>query len=116
MKSYPILIKEIRFRNNENMGDMARWLGVSLPFVSAVESGRKNIPDSWAEKIIAHYDLQGQNAKELEWAIIEHNKDLRIDTSKANEKQRELALEFYKNFGTLSEEKIDEIIQILGGK
>ena len=64
-KKYETLIKEIRPAHDEIMGDMAKWLGVSLPFVSAVENGKNKIPEDWFEKISEHYHLEGKEKEEL---------------------------------------------------
>lgn len=45
-----------RIKNHEVMGDMEKVLGSSLPFISAVESGKKNVPAKWVEKIVKHYN------------------------------------------------------------
>ena len=37
----------LRIKNHEIMGDTARLLKVSVPFLSAVENGKKNVPKDW---------------------------------------------------------------------
>ena len=36
-------MRVLRVRHHEVMGDVAKLLGVSTPFLSAVENGRKNV-------------------------------------------------------------------------
>ena len=38
----------LRIKHHEVMGDIAKLLGVTLPFLSAVENGRKNV--LWRER------------------------------------------------------------------
>ena len=37
-------MRVLRIKNHEVMGDTATLLGVTIPFVSAVENGKKNVP------------------------------------------------------------------------
>ena len=46
-----------RIQNHEVMGDLADYLGVSVAFLSAVETGKKNIPDEWEEKLVEKYNF-----------------------------------------------------------
>jgi|GEM_PF-5076678 len=69
------------------MGDMARWLKVSLPFVSAVENGKKKIPNNWYQKIVDHYHLDNETSKELKRSIEEAQSMLKLNLQFANDTQ-----------------------------
>lgn len=45
------LLRILRVKYHEVMGDMAEMLEISLPFLSAVENGKKNVPSDWIDKI-----------------------------------------------------------------
>ncbi len=115
-KKFSILIKEIRSSHGEIMSDMAKWLGVSLPFVSAVENGKKKIPDDWFEKISSHYSLSEEEKKELEESIQDAMQQIKINLTLAGEPKRRMALQFQRSFENIDDEKADMIYQILGGK
>ena len=55
----------LRIKHHEVMGDIAKLLGVTLPFLSAVENGRKNVPSEWVEKIVEHYSLKEEEVSAL---------------------------------------------------
>lgn len=112
---YSDLIKEIRSKNNENMGDMAKWLDVSLPFVSAVENGKKKIPDDWLEKISTHYSLNKKEQEELKMAILNCQTQIKIDLSLAGQTQKKLAIQFQRSFDNINDETAEKIFKILGG-
>ena len=40
--SFGEFVRILRIKHHEVMGDMAKMLGASLPFLSAVENGKKN--------------------------------------------------------------------------
>ena len=62
-------LRVLRVKNHENMGDTAKLLGVKVAFVSAVETGKKNVPEDWVDKIVEHYNLNAQEKAELIQAI-----------------------------------------------
>ena len=59
-------VRILRIRCHEVMGDMAEVLGTSVPFLSAVENGKKNVPTDWIEKLVSHYKLGPDEASELQ--------------------------------------------------
>ena len=42
-------LRKLRIENGEILKDMAEALGVSSAFLSAVENGKKKMPESWIE-------------------------------------------------------------------
>ncbi len=115
-KKYSVLMKEIRSSHHEIMSDMAKWLDVSLPFVSAVENGKKKIPENWLEKIADHYSLSHEEKKALEEAIQDAQQQIKINLTMAGKPQRKMALQFQRSFENIDDEKAEMIYQILGGK
>ena len=61
----------LRIKNHEVMGDTAELLNCMVPFVSSVENGRKNVPETWAPILIEHYHLNSTEKEELYKAIEE---------------------------------------------
>lgn len=112
-KGYGILIKDIRLAHDENMGDMAKWLGVSLPFVSAVENGKKKIPDDWEEKIATHYQLSLSEREELREAILETQKQVTLSLLNASKAQRSMVLQLQRSFDNIDDETAEKICRIL---
>ena len=63
---YGEFVRVLRIKHHEVMGDMAEILGASLPFISAVENGKKNVPSEWVDKLVEHYNLSSTERAELE--------------------------------------------------
>ena len=63
---YGEFVRVLRIKHHEVMGDMAEILGASLPFISAVENGKKNVPANWVSKLVEHYHLTASEKEELE--------------------------------------------------
>ena len=81
-------VRVLRIKHHEVMGDMAEMLGTSLPFLSAVENGKKNVPAEWIEKITVHYNLTKQEKEELVNSI-EESKTQYKSERKMHQKFRE---------------------------
>ncbi|MCI8332026.1 MAG: XRE family transcriptional regulator [Clostridiales bacterium] len=102
-----------RIKNHEVMGDTAKLLDVKLPFVSTVESGKRNVPEEWVSILIEHYNLNSEEQVELREAI-EHSKtQVKINLASANNTQRRLAVQFQRSFEKLDEDTAAAIIDLL---
>jgi hypothetical protein len=105
-----------RIKHHEVMGDTAKLLGVKLPFISTVESGKRNVPEEWMPVLIEHYDLSPIEQAELIDAV-EHSKtQMKINLTTANNTQRRLAVQFQRSFENLDEDTAAAIIKLLGGE
>ena len=62
-------VRMLRIQTNQVMGDMAKLLDVSVPFLSAVETGKKNIPAEWESTLVNVYNLDQENTNKLKAAI-----------------------------------------------
>lgn len=113
---YAEFIRILRVKNHENMGDTAKLLGVNVSFVSAVESGKKNVPNEWVNVISDHYKLNEIERNNLISAIEDSKNITKIDLSKAPSFKRQVALQFQRSFDNIDEDTAQKILEILGGK
>ena len=49
-------LRKLRLTKEQKLKDMAELLGVTSAFLSAVENGKKSMPDSWLRKIKDKYE------------------------------------------------------------
>ena len=103
----------LRIKHHEVMGDIAKLLGVTLPFLSADENGRKNVPSEWVEKIVEHYSLKEEDVSELLEAIEQSKTQMKLDLKSASIFQRTAALQFARSFEDMDEETAKKIMQLL---
>lgn len=103
----------MRIKNHEVMGDSAEMLGVSVPFLSAVENGKKNVPPEWVDKIVAHFHLNEAEVSELKNAIEQSKTQMKLDLKEASPFQRSAALQFARSFEGIDEETARKIIELL---
>ncbi|MBQ1370751.1 MAG: helix-turn-helix domain-containing protein [Clostridia bacterium] len=104
-----------RIKHQEVMGDTAKLLDVSVPFVSAVENGKKSVPAGWYETIVAHYNLDVNEQKELRESIEQSKPQIRIDLKKVDGVKREMAVQFQRSFENIDEETALKIVELLNG-
>lgn len=75
--------KKIKIRlwrnSGEIMKEMSVKLNVSSSFLSAVENGKKKMPDSWYDMIIDLYNLDKDKQDELMTAIEESQMSVEIN-------------------------------------
>lgn len=102
-----------RVKHHEVMADIARVLGVTLPFVSAVETGKRNVPDEWFTAISKHYNFGEAEEQELRRAIDNSKTQTKIDLISATQCKRQLALQFQRSFDKLDDKTANEILKIL---
>lgn len=103
----------LRVKNHEVMGDIAKLLGVTLPFLSAVENGKKNVPTEWINKIVEHYSLKDDEVSDFLEAIEQSKTQMKLDLKSASNFQRTAALQFARSFEDMDEETAKKIMQLL---
>lgn len=109
-------VRILRIKHHEVMGDMAKVLNTSLPFMSAVENGKKNVPTEWIEKIVEHYNLSESERKELLDAIEESKTQYKVIVGNAGINQRKAALRFARSFDEMDDDTALKILELLSKK
>lgn len=111
--SFGDYLKSLRAKYHEVMGDSAKLFGVSLPFMSAVENGKKKVPAGWYEILVEHYQLIGDEQKKLQEAIEQSCTQIKINLDRSHSYQREMAIQFQRSFDNIDEEAAEKIMDIL---
>ena len=114
--SFGEFVRILRIRHHEVMGDMAKVLGASLPFLSAVENGKKNVPSDWISKIVEHYGLTETEQQDLLEAIEESKTQYKIVAGNAGNYQRKAALQFARSFDEMDDETAVKVLELLSKK
>lgn len=103
----------LRIQNNQVMGDMAKLLGVSVPFLSAVETGKKNIPVEWESSLVSIYNLDRENADKLKRSIEASKCQIKVKLSGVDDVKRQVALKFARSFDDMDSHTAERIMKIL---
>lgn len=106
-------LRKLRLTNEELLKDMAKKLEVSSAFLSAVENGKKKVPDNWLEKISSLYSINSDEQTELKNAILESSSVLELDLREVSQHRKEVAISFAREFETMDEEMAKTIMEFL---
>lgn len=116
MPTVPIgkFLRRLRVDHDERLFDMAKKIGVSSAFLSAVENGHKKASNSLINKIINIYNLTPSQESDLynDLAMSEQS----LNLSNFSREKQQATLMFARKFDELSNNQIDEIKRILKGE
>ena len=102
--------RKLRIDNGELLKDMAIKLNVTVSYLSAVEIGKRNIPEKWEEEIVRAYHLNLQEREELKEAIIYSKKVFKINFEK---EEKDLILMLARKVDNMDEKEKNNLKQIL---
>jgi transcriptional regulator with XRE-family HTH domain len=73
------LLRTMRVEKDERLLDMAEKVGVSVAFLSAIETGRKDPPIEIVDRIARAYDLNVRQRIQLEMATFDSKKTFKLE-------------------------------------
>lgn len=106
-------LRKIRIDRGEVLKDMAGKLSVSSAYLSAIETGKRKIPDGWVAVITELYNLSKAEKSELLDAAERSAENITLHFENTDEKQRKTAILFARNFETIDKEVLEKIRKIL---
>ena len=106
-------LRKLRIDRGEILRDMARNLDVSPAFLSAVENGKKNMPEAWLSKIENLYSLSFAQVAELKDAMVESRETIELNIRNASLRNRQLAITFARQFDALDEDTVQKLFSSL---
>lgn len=106
-------IRRQRIDKGARLKDMADAFGVKSSFLSAVENGRKSLPDGWVEKLDRYFNGFGVGLAEWRRLAELSRSKVSIDLTAANDLERETCLAFGQHFMKLSPERKEQIRKLL---
>lgn len=107
------IIRKEMIDHDENLLTIANLLNVTVAFVSAVLTGKKNIPDNWVEELSEHYEMNNELLCKLYDAYCEDKKNIKIVVENNTLAQKKLALQFQRKLKELNDDEIETINEIL---
>ena len=116
ISEYGEFLKHLRIDKREMLRNMAEKLELKSSYLSAIESGNRDIPPDLTDKICAEYGLDEKQRKELKEAELNTDRKLvQIDMEKinANRLAKEVVLNFAGKAANLTDKQLSEIKAIL---
>jgi transcriptional regulator with XRE-family HTH domain len=110
---FGIALRKLRIDHRETLKSMADKLHMSSSYLSAIEVGKRNIPDDLIGKISRVYMLDQNTVNELENASFDSQNEVTLALENALPNKREAALLFARTFDVLDEPTAERLREIL---
>jgi transcriptional regulator with XRE-family HTH domain len=114
MTPFGLKVRELRKKKGVSQKDLAKALGVSPAYLSALENGKRGRP-SWplVQEIITYFGAIWDDAEEIEeLARLSHPK-VTIDTSNLSPKATEVANRLSETIQRLDDKDLDKVLKLL---
>lgn len=108
--------RKLRIDNGELLKDMADKLGVTASYLSAVENGKRKVPQNWLHLISRIYSLDDQQVSELKKAIEESQTVIKFDLREFSNEKKDILMAFAREHKKLDATDLEKILKILQGK
>ena len=109
-------LRQIRIDNDEITLDMAKKLGISISYLSAIEHGKRNIPDTFIQKLFENYNLNEKMKILIQKDIISYSGEMKLIMNQMNRQQQELSLLYARKISELDDEQIKKMRRFLNGE
>lgn len=106
-------LRAIRIQRDELLRDMADKLGVTVAYLSAVENGKRKVPDEWINNLAEIYGLDDKETEKLQNFAYEDRTDLKLNLEGLTSAQRDLAYSFARRFQNLNSEGVQKLQNLL---
>lgn len=106
-------LRKLRIDRSEKQKDMADRLNVSVSFLSAVETGKKKMPELWKTRICDIYELTDNQKCEFMDAIAKTRQTVEISLTDLSIAKREAVVMFAEKIEKISDEQAERIRKII---
>lgn len=106
-------LRKLRIDKGEILKNMADKLGMTSSYLSAIECGKRNIPDDLIEKLTSIYCLDEKEQQELSIARDRSLNSIEIELSSSSADKRDLALQFARQFNDMDDDVVSQIQRFL---
>lgn len=108
------VMRIIRINTGDSMRDMAAKIGMSATYLSAIETGKRNIPANLEELLFSHYNFSEKDKKKIKDSIEKSASHVKIDLTEMADKKKKLIYSISK--GDIDEETLDRLCEIISEK
>lgn len=103
-------LRKLRINRQEILKNMADTLNVSAAYLSAVETGKRRIPEDWVSRISESYSLSPDEQSELQYVADISATEITIPLNGATPARRDAVLSFAKALDGMSDEDLTKIM------
>lgn len=109
-------LRKLRIERQELLKDMAEALGVSSAYLSAVETGKRRIPNEWVSRISEQYSLSRGQTIALQNAADDSMNEVTIPLEGFSQERKDAILSFARRLDGISDEELTTIMNSMKKK
>lgn len=110
---FGVCVKALREKHHDTLKTLSQKLNISLPYLSAMEVGRRLVPIDIIKKIKEIYNLTEKEYDDLFIATMETNQHVDLELSKMGEAQREVSMAFARKIENADPKLIEKLRKAL---
>lgn len=108
------VMRIIRINSGDSMRDMAAKIGMSATYLSAIETGKRNVPANMEELLFSNYKFSEKDKKKIKDAIEKSAQHVKINLTEMAEKKKKLIYSIAKD--DIDEKTLDRLCEIIKNK
>ena len=109
-------LRKLRIDKGEVLKNMADNLHITSAYLSAIECGKRDIPDWFIPRLEQTYNLNEEQINTFKEAYDKSLKSIELNFINASEEQREIALKFARTFKDMDTERLKAFQDFLNGE
>ena len=109
------ILRKLRIDYSEVLGTMAKRLGISPAYLSAIENNGRDIPEDFIAKIANEYNLNESQINELEEAKAQTSGAVAVqfENQKTEQNYVQAAVMFARDFSKLTSTQVEPLRNLL---
>lgn len=109
------ILRKLRIDYSEVLGTMAKRLGISPAYLSAIENNGRDIPEDFITKIANEYNLNESQINELEEAKAQTSGAVAVQfkNQKTEQNYVQAAVMFARDFSKLTSTQVEQLRNLL---
>lgn len=110
------LIRKLRIDQGTTLRKMAETLDISSAYLSAIELGKRAVPNDFLSKLKENYKLSDLEYKNLKDSVESFSSTFTVNLQGANTQQKDVFVEFARMLDNLDSKDLKKINSILENK
>lgn len=105
------VLRIVRINTGDSLRDMAAKIGMSAAYLSAIETGKRNVPENLFDSVCAKYPLSDVDKARLKEAIESSTVKMKINLTEMEEKKKKIIYSLTKD--DIDDTTLDKLCEII---
>lgn len=116
MTELATILKKVRLECGQVLKNMADVLSVTSSYLSAVENGKRPMPEEWLKTLKEAYNLDNNTMEKVKKAADDLKTTIKMNLENTTHTKKEAAVVFARSFEEMDDQTAKSIIKILKGR